>query len=75
MTVEILDEVFGKLREHIVPLVQRIAGSNTKPNTEFLFRTFPKEAQKQFSLDVLKHSAMILKRGDLMKPSILLLLA
>ncbi|MBZ5479027.1 carboxypeptidase M32 [Priestia megaterium] len=54
MTVEILDEVFGKLREHIVPLVQRIAGSNTKPNTEFLFRTFPKEAQKQFSLDVLK---------------------
>lgn len=54
MTVEILDEVFGKLRNEIVPLVQKISESNNKPKVDFLFEHFPKEAQERFSLEVLK---------------------
>ncbi|MGM9929408.1 MAG: carboxypeptidase M32 [Bacillus sp. (in: firmicutes)] len=54
MTVELLDEVFGKLRAEIVPLVQRIAGSEHKPAVDFLFDQFPEEKQKQFSLELLK---------------------
>ncbi len=54
MTVEILDEVFGKLRNRIVPLVKAISESTEKPETAFLFKSFPKEKQKQFSLEILK---------------------
>lgn len=38
MTVEVLDQVFGDLREKIVPLVKQIADSPNKPKTEFLLR-------------------------------------
>lgn len=53
MTTEILDEVFGKLRERIVPLVQQIAASPNKPETAFLYEHFPKEAQQDFSRQML----------------------
>src|SRR5690606_36133443 len=35
MTTEILDDVFGKLRNRIIPLVQKIAASQDKPETDF----------------------------------------
>jgi len=54
MTVEILDDVFGQLRERIVPLVQAISDSKRKINTRFLFETFPKEQQRQVSYELLK---------------------
>lgn len=54
MTVEILDEVFGKLRNEIVPLVQKIEASNHKPNVGFLYEYFSKEGQKNFSIEILK---------------------
>lgn len=54
MTTEILDSVFGELRNKIVPLVKKISESPNQPETAFLFKHFPKEKQKQFSLDVLK---------------------
>lgn len=53
MTTEILDEVFGKLRERIVPLVQKIAASTNKPETAFLYEHFPKQAQQDFSREML----------------------
>ncbi|MFC7370578.1 carboxypeptidase M32 [Fictibacillus iocasae] len=53
VTVDILDEVFAKLRERIVPLLQKITESQ-KPETSFLFEHFPKDKQKEFSLHVLK---------------------
>ncbi|MDQ0197572.1 carboxypeptidase M32 [Neobacillus ginsengisoli] len=53
ITVDLLDRVFGELREKIVPLVKRITDSTKKPCTDFLFETFKKESQRQFSLDVL----------------------
>lgn len=54
MTVEVLDEVFGRLRDELVPLVKGINVSRNKPATEFLYRHFSKEKQKQFSIGILK---------------------
>ncbi|MBD3110444.1 carboxypeptidase M32 [Bacillus sp. AGMB 02131] len=54
MTVEILDSVFGKLRNEIVPMVKKIAESKHKPEVDFLFNHFPKEQQKDFSLKILE---------------------
>ncbi|WP_316569843.1 carboxypeptidase M32 [Neobacillus sp. YIM B06451] len=54
VTVEVLDNVFARIRDKIVPLVSEIAKSGNKPETGFLFHYFPKEAQKDFSLEVLK---------------------
>jgi carboxypeptidase Taq len=53
MTVEVLDQVFGDLREKIVPLVKQIADSPNKPKTEFLFKHFNKENQRALSLKIL----------------------
>ncbi len=55
ITVDILDQVFSELREKIVPLVQRIKESESKPNTQFLYHHFPKEKQREFSLKILKN--------------------
>ncbi|MDR7072466.1 carboxypeptidase M32 [Fictibacillus barbaricus] len=53
VTVEILDETFAKLRDRIVPLLQKVKEAG-QPETSFLFDHFPKEKQKEFSLHVLK---------------------
>nr|WP_026671912.1 carboxypeptidase M32 [Alkalihalobacterium bogoriense] len=54
ITVEILDDVFGKLRNELIPLVEAVKSSTNKPETDFLFKHFPKDKQRQFSLDILK---------------------
>nr|WP_255473349.1 carboxypeptidase M32 [Planomicrobium sp. CPCC 101110] len=53
MTTKVLDDVFGKLRQRIVPLVKKIQASPDKPDTDFLFRQFPKEKQREFSYEIL----------------------
>lgn len=65
VTVEVLDKVFGQLREKIVPLVSAIAESKQKPKTDFLFQSFPKEQQREFSLAVLKELGYNLDSGRL----------
>lgn len=65
ITVEVLDQVFGELREKIVPLVKSISESNHKPDTDFLFKSFPKEKQKEFSLEVLKQMGYNFQAGRL----------
>ncbi|RLQ95150.1 carboxypeptidase M32 [Falsibacillus albus] len=65
VTVEILDEVFAQLRSEIVPLVQKIAESSDKPRTECLFKHFPKEKQKEFSLAILKKMGYDFNSGRL----------
>lgn len=47
MTVEILDGVFAKLKEHIVPLLHRVMAAKEKPDTGFLYQSFSKENQKK----------------------------
>ncbi|WP_066061137.1 carboxypeptidase M32 [Neobacillus soli] len=65
ITVEVLDQVFGELREKIVPLVKQISDSTHKPKTNFLFETFPKEKQKEFSLEILAKMGYNLNAGRL----------
>ncbi len=65
ITVDVLDEVFGDLRKKIVPLVQQIAGSNDKPVTDFLFKHFPKDKQRAFSLEILRQMGYDFDAGRL----------
>lgn len=65
ITVEILDKVFGELREEIVPLVKQISESPDKPETSFLFEAFPKEKQKEVSLKVLEQMGYDFEAGRL----------
>ncbi|MDQ0427554.1 carboxypeptidase Taq [Planomicrobium stackebrandtii] len=65
MTTEILDGVFSKLRERIVPLVQKIAASPNKPETAFLYEHFPKEAQQDFSSQMLEQLGYDFEAGRL----------
>lgn len=54
MTVETLDGVFAKVKEHIVTLVKRVTEANDQPRTSFLFHYFPKDKQRELSLYLLK---------------------
>ncbi|OXM87941.1 carboxypeptidase M32 [Paenibacillus rigui] len=65
MTVDKLDQVFGALREKVVPLLAAIQASPYKPNTQFLKQTFEKEKQKQFSLFILKQMGYDFEAGRL----------
>ncbi|MCU9613664.1 carboxypeptidase M32 [Caldibacillus lycopersici] len=65
MTVEILDKVFGEVRDSIVPLLQKIEASPTKMETEFLYKHFSKEAQEKFSIDILKQMGYDFDAGRL----------
>ncbi|MFZ3590933.1 carboxypeptidase M32 [Bacillus sp. DJP31] len=65
VTVDVLDQVFGQLRESIVPLVAAIAESKNKPKTDFLYQSFPKKQQQEFSLAVLKELGYNFQSGRL----------
>ncbi|HHW38573.1 MAG TPA: carboxypeptidase M32 [Bacillales bacterium] len=65
VTVAILDETFDKLREAIVPLVRKISESQKQPKTDFLFKTFPEEEQKAFSIEILKQMGYDFEAGRL----------
>lgn len=65
VTVEMLDQVFGQLREEIVALVKEIAASPNKPDTSFLHKPFPKEQQKAFSLKVIEKLGYDFQAGRL----------
>ncbi|MCZ8513080.1 carboxypeptidase M32 [Paenibacillus filicis] len=65
MTVAKLDEVFGALREKVVPLLGAIEASSHKPDTSFLKQTFDVEKQKAFSLYILKQMGYDFEAGRL----------
>lgn len=65
MTTEILDQVFGSLRERIVELVQKISESENKPETGFLFGHFPKDAQRGLSCQILQQLGYDFNAGRL----------
>jgi len=65
VTVEMLDHVFAKLRERIVPLVQAVAASRHQPDTSCLFHSFPKEKQREFSLRLLSELGYDFSAGRL----------
>lgn len=65
VTVDVLDEVFSNLRDRIVPLVKAISESTNQPETSFLFASFPKEKQRDFSLSLLKDMGYDFEAGRL----------
>ncbi|MGG1399443.1 carboxypeptidase M32 [Bacillus salipaludis] len=65
VTVEVLDRVFGELRNKIIPLVKQISETSNKPQTDFLFKHFNKENQRLFSLEVLKQMGYNFEAGRL----------
>lgn len=54
MTTAILDDVFGQVRAVVAPLVQQIVANGKQPNTDMLFKHFPKDGQREASLELLR---------------------
>ncbi|WP_163856132.1 carboxypeptidase M32 [Paenibacillus elgii] len=65
MTVEKLDQVFGALREQVVPLLSAIQESAHKPEIGFLKQAFDKDKQKKFSLYILEQMGYDFEAGRL----------
>lgn len=65
MTTDTLDELFGELKETIVPLVKAIGESKNKPDTSLLFKHFPKSGQHAASLELLKQLGYDFEAGRL----------
>jgi len=65
VTVDVIDRVFGQVREHIVPLVKAVTEAKDQPETSFLFKRFPAEKQRGFSLDVLREMGYDFEAGRL----------
>ena len=65
ITVEVLDRVFGELKEKLIPLVQQISQSANRPETSFLFKHFPKDQQRQFSIEILNQMGFNFDAGRL----------
>jgi carboxypeptidase Taq len=65
MTTAELDRLFGSLRDKLVPLVAAIAGSSAKPDRSVLKGTFEPEAQRRFSLFILKEMGFDFEAGRL----------
>ncbi|TLS35223.1 carboxypeptidase M32 [Pseudalkalibacillus caeni] len=67
VTVEQIDKVFAQLRERIVPLVQMVVNADDKPETGFLFKNFPADKQRDFSMYVLGQMGYDFNAGRLDK--------
>lgn len=65
MTTAELDRLFGFLRDRLVPLVSAIAESPAKPDRSVLAGAFEPEAQKRFSLFILKEMGFDFEAGRL----------
>ncbi|GLC86956.1 carboxypeptidase M32 [Lysinibacillus piscis] len=65
MTTDVLDRVFGELRETIVTLVQKIGASPKQPDTSMLLKHFPREAQRALSLEILAQLGYDFEAGRL----------
>lgn len=65
MTVAQLDQIFGDLRDQLVPLAEKISASPAQPRTDFLNQNFDVEQQKQYSLYILKQMGFDFEAGRL----------
>ncbi|WP_342561543.1 carboxypeptidase M32 [Paenibacillus sp. FSL R7-0345] len=65
LTVAKVDELFGRLRSRLVPLVEAISASANKPDTEFLSQIYAKEQQEKFGLFVLEQMGYDFDAGRL----------
>lgn len=63
LTVEKLDQVFGQLRDRLVPLVNAVTSSPNKPDTSFLDQQFTEDKQEKFSLFLLEQMGYDFEAG------------
>jgi carboxypeptidase Taq len=64
MTAARLQQLFGELKETILPILKR-ATAQGDPRLDFLDRDYPEEGQRQFALEVAAEFGYDLKRGRL----------
>ncbi len=64
MTVDVLDRLFGELREQLVPLVQQVV-DHPLPPADFLNQRYEKEEQQAFSLYMLEQLGFDFEAGRL----------
>ncbi|MFD3004122.1 carboxypeptidase M32 [Thermus tengchongensis] len=57
--------LFAELKEGLQGLLDRILGSGRRPDTAFLHRSYPKEAQRAFALELLQACGYDLEGGRL----------
>lgn len=65
ITVAKLDEIFGELRKHTVPLVLELNDDPNKLDTSFLKQNYDVSKQKEFSLFILKELGYDFEAGRL----------
>lgn len=65
ITVEVLDKLFGELKEVLIDLVKRIKESKVEIDNSFLTGNFEIEKQKQLSHEVLEKMGFDFNRGRL----------
>ncbi|RYL93343.1 carboxypeptidase M32 [Sporolactobacillus sp. THM19-2] len=65
LTTEIVDGVFKRLREGIVPIVQSVCASKDQPETGFLHNHLPADKLKAFCLHLLKENGYDFNAGRL----------
>lgn len=65
MTTAILDDVFGQVRAVVAPLVKQIVDKGVQPNTDMLFQPFPKDGQREVSLEILRRLGYDFEAGRL----------
>ncbi len=58
-------QVLGDLRDDLVPLIEKIAGSTKKPSSELLHRNYPVAAQKAFARQASEQIGFDYSRGRL----------
>ena len=49
-----IDDLFSEVREALVPLIEKVLASSTKPSTDPLHGTFPVEKQKEMNEKIVK---------------------
>jgi len=64
-TMEILDEFFGKLREALVPMIQKIREKKDFIDTSFLHKSYDIETQKKLSRFMAEYIGFDFNRGTI----------
>lgn len=67
MTTDIIDEMFGRLKETIVPLVKNIQTQGKQPDDSFLYKSFSPAQQEAFNHYLLTHLQYDFEAGRLDK--------
>ncbi|MCA0970392.1 carboxypeptidase M32 [Halobacillus litoralis] len=65
VTVEVLDQVFPKVREALTSLLDKIKNAPKQPDPSVLEGHFPKDKQEQFSAEILKRMGYDFQAGRL----------